>query len=62
MQPNMQEAANLVTFTGEILNGKLHFLCIFLYWPVWLILLRMGLSGAAFGQGERRLGLKSPST
>ena len=23
----MQEIADLVTFTGEILNGKLHFLC-----------------------------------
>ena len=24
---NPQEAADLVTFTEEILNGKLHFLC-----------------------------------
>ena len=28
MWPNLQETADLVTFTEEILNGKLHFLCI----------------------------------
>ena len=27
MCPNPQETANLVTFTEEILNGELHFLC-----------------------------------
>ena len=27
MWPNLQETADLVTFTEEILNGKLHFLC-----------------------------------
>ena len=27
MWPNPQETAGLVTFTEEILNGKLHFLC-----------------------------------
>ena len=27
MQPNPQETADLVTFTEEILNGKLHFMC-----------------------------------
>ena len=27
MWPDPQEAANLVTFTEEILNEKLHFLC-----------------------------------
>ena len=27
MQPNPQETAELVTFTEEILNGKLHFVC-----------------------------------
>ena len=27
MRPNPQEAGELVTFTEEILNGKLHFLC-----------------------------------
>ena len=27
MWPNPKEAADLVTFTEEILNGKLHFLC-----------------------------------
>ena len=26
MWPNPHETADLVTFTGEILNGKLHFL------------------------------------
>ena len=28
MRPNPQFTADLVTFTEEILNGKLHFLCI----------------------------------
>ena len=27
MRSNPQETADLVTFTDEILNGKLHFLC-----------------------------------
>ena len=27
MLPNLQETADLVTFTKEILNRKLHFLC-----------------------------------
>ena len=27
MRPNSQKTADLVTFTEEILNGKLHFLC-----------------------------------
>ena len=27
MSPNLQETADLVIFTKEILNGKLHFLC-----------------------------------
>ena len=27
MLPNLQFPADLVTFTEEILNGKLHFLC-----------------------------------
>ena len=27
MWPNPEEPADLVTFTEEILNGKLHFLC-----------------------------------
>ena len=27
MWPNPQETADLVAFTEEILNGKLHFLC-----------------------------------
>ena len=27
MWPNPQETADLVTFTEEILDGKLHFLC-----------------------------------
>ena len=27
MWPDPQETADLVTFIGEILNGKLHFLC-----------------------------------
>ena len=28
MWPNPRETADLVTFTEEILNGKVHFLCI----------------------------------
>ena len=28
MWPNPQETVDLVTFTEEILNGELHFLCI----------------------------------
>ena len=31
MWPSPQFSADLVTFTEEILNGKLHFLCSFLY-------------------------------
>ena len=27
MWPNPQETEDLITFTEEILNGKLHFLC-----------------------------------
>ena len=27
MWPNPQETVDLVTFTGEIFNGKLHYLC-----------------------------------
>ena len=27
MWPNPEDGADLVTFTEEILNGKLHFLC-----------------------------------
>ena len=27
MRPNPQKTADLVTFTEEILNGKVHFLC-----------------------------------
>ena len=27
MRPNPEETADLITFTEEILNGKLHFLC-----------------------------------
>ena len=28
MRPNLQETADLITITGEILNGKLFFLCV----------------------------------
>ena len=33
MLPNPQETSDLVTFTEEILNGKLHFLCS-VYWAI----------------------------
>ena len=44
MSPNPQETADLVTFTEEILYGKLRFLCIecpeyasdFIYWCIYL--------------------------
>ena len=32
MLPNSQETVNLVKFTEEILNGKLHFLCCVEIW------------------------------
>ena len=32
MWPNPQKTVDLVTFTEEILNGKLHFLCSEWYW------------------------------
>ena len=34
MRPNPQFPAALVTFTEEILNGKLHFLCSVIYFFV----------------------------
>ena len=44
MWPNLQETADLVTFTEEILNGKLHFLCSasnnFKIWRMWFFLLK----------------------
>ena len=36
MWPNPQETADLVTFTEEFLNGKLHFLCSGSCWKCWL--------------------------
>ena len=38
MWPNTQFPADLVTFTEEILNGKLHFLHSVFYAVNWLIL------------------------
>ena len=35
MWPNLQETADLVTFTEEILNGKVDFLCIGISKKVW---------------------------
>ena len=32
MLPNTQETVDLDTFAEEILNGKLHFLCIEFFW------------------------------
>ena len=37
MRPNPHETADLVTFTGEILNGKLHFLCSDVQSPMTLV-------------------------
>ena len=31
MRPNLQETADLVTFTEEILNGKLHFFTVIVF-------------------------------
>ena len=36
MWPNPQETADLVIFTEEILNGKLHFLCSAEKLEIWL--------------------------
>ena len=51
MWPNPQETADLVTFTEEILNGKLHFSC-----NVWKGLCsRMGTVGKdGFSHGGQR--------
>ena len=55
MWPNPQETADLVTFTDENLNRKLHFLCSvfsflkFIFYS--LTLFRMGLFGAAHWWG-----------
>ena len=36
MRPNPQETTDLVTFTEEILNGKLHLLCSVVHVPLTL--------------------------
>ena len=36
MRPNPQETVDLVTFTEEILNGKLQFLCSFNFYKHYL--------------------------
>ena len=38
MWPNPQETTDLVTFTYEILNGKLHFLCSVLPSGAWCLI------------------------
>ena len=47
MWPNPQEVADLVIFTEEILNGKLHFLCSatvkVIYWVCMNVLLTFNL-------------------
>ena len=35
MRPNPLETADLFTFTGEVLNGKLYFLSSVCYWKSW---------------------------
>ena len=56
MWPNPQFSAGLVTFTEEILNGKLHILCSacaffkkwifeYLFWKIFIDMLRMEISG-----------------
>ena len=46
MQPNLEKTADLVTFTEEIFNGKLHFLCSVIYLPN--ILNRNGMLANSF--------------
>ena len=53
MLPNPQETSNLVTFTEEILNGKLHFLSTdfaeeLFYLKIWLILVSIFFRGLFF--------------
>ena len=43
MWPNPQLAASLVTFTEEIVNGKLHFLCSVLKITAALVHIRWGI-------------------
>ena len=45
MWPNPQETANLVTFTEEIFNGKLHFMCSDNYIEQWVKGLRNHYGG-----------------
>ena len=48
MWPNPQKTEDLVTFTEEIANGKLHFLCIFT--NVWQYLTGItAIRGNSFG-------------
>ena len=49
MWPNPQETADLVTFTGEILNGKLHF---FVQWSIFLLSTRPKLEVCKMAVGK----------
>ena len=54
MWPNPQETANLVTFTKEILNEKLHFLC-----SVWSLIILVSQEESLFFSYEERDFLES---
>ena len=59
MWPNPQEIANLVTFSEEILNGKLHFLCsvicIYVFISVYMGHMEIWASGIDIGIQIQRL-------
>ena len=50
MWPNLQETADLVTFTEKIFNGKLHFLC-----SVWNLEPRGIISETAYNTIRSRM-------
>ena len=59
MWPNPQEIANLVTFSEEILNGKLHFLCsvicMYVFISVYMGHMEIWASGIGIGIQIQRL-------
>ena len=59
MWPNPQEIANLVTFSEEILNGKLHFLCsvicMYVFISVYMGHMEIWASGIGIGIKIQRL-------
>ena len=50
MLANPQENADLFTFTEEIINGKLHFLCTYFQINAWSVILKK-----KFGQKLKKI-------